>query len=103
MTSTQAYHDTEFLKEVWGLYAVGVTVLLLRSAIRLRTVGLRGFQGDDYVSILVLLCYTADAVTVDLTFRYGSNVDYTPAKLAQFDRQQMHQVIFGSRMQLFAW
>ncbi|KAK3678406.1 hypothetical protein LTR78_001703 [Recurvomyces mirabilis] len=103
MTSTQAYHDTEFLKEVWGLYAVGVTVLLLRSAIRVRTVGLRGFQGDDYVSILVLLCYTADAVTVDLTFHYGSNVDYSPAKLVGFNQQQIDQIIFGSRCQLAAW
>lgn len=102
MGSTQVYHDQEFLKEVWGLFGVGCCVLVLRFIVRLRTVGIRNFQGDDYISMLVLLCYTADAVTVTLTYLNGSNVDYTPEALTKLSKQENDQVIFGSRMQLFA-
>ncbi|KXL43633.1 hypothetical protein M433DRAFT_43595, partial [Acidomyces richmondensis BFW] len=96
-------HDPEFLKEVWGLFGVGCLVLVLRFIVRLRTVGIRKFEGDDYLVILVLLCYTADAVTVTLTYLNGSNVDYTPEALKKLDPQENEQVIFGSKMQLFAW
>jgi len=102
MGSTQVYHDPEFLKEVWGLFGVGCCILVLRFIVRLRTVGISNFQGDDYISVLVLLCYTADAVTVTLTYLNGSNVDYTPEALTKLDKQENDQVIFGSRMQLFA-
>lgn len=34
-------------------YALGVLILILRHVVRLRTVGLQGYQGDDYLSILV--------------------------------------------------
>jgi hypothetical protein len=63
MGSTQAYHEPEFLREVWGLYGLGVLILFLRFATRLRTVGVRQSKGDDYMAIVVLFCYTADAVT----------------------------------------
>ncbi|KAK5127580.1 hypothetical protein LTR85_006920 [Meristemomyces frigidus] len=103
MKSTQAYHNPEFLREVWGLYGVGVAVLVLRSLVRLRTVGLRKFQGDDYIIIFVLFCYTADAVASTLAYQYGTNVDYTPQQLAAFDHEQISNIVFGSKMELFAW
>lgn len=56
----------QFLREVWALYAIGVTTILLRFATRIKTVGFVGFQGDDYMNILVLMFYTVDAVTVNL-------------------------------------
>lgn len=34
-------------------YVLGTLILILRHAVRLRTVGLRGYQGDDYLSIVV--------------------------------------------------
>lgn len=41
-------------------------VLLLRFATRIKTVGLKGFQGDDYMSIIVLALFTMDAATVHI-------------------------------------
>lgn len=38
-------------QQTW--YALGVLILVLRHIVRLRTVGVRGYQGDDYLSILV--------------------------------------------------
>jgi len=60
----------KFLQEEWALYGIGAVVLLLRFATRLKTVGLRGFQGDDYMSILVLALFTIDAATVHIICRY---------------------------------
>lgn len=40
-------------------YALGVLILILRHIVRLRTVGLQGYQGDDYLSILVCFFITA--------------------------------------------
>lgn len=101
--STQVYHDPAYLTEVWALFGVGVAIFTVRFIVRLRTVGLRGFQGDDYMALVVLACYTADAITVTITYLEGSNVDYTAAKLAQLDDVQIKRIVFGSRMQLLAW
>jgi hypothetical protein len=43
-----------------------VAVLLLRFATRIKTVGFKGFQGDDYFSILTLGLFTIDAATVNI-------------------------------------
>lgn len=58
--------EIQFLREEWTLYGVGAAVLLLRFAIRIKTVGFKGFQGDDYMSILVLALFTMDAATVHI-------------------------------------
>ena len=56
----------QFLREEWALYGVGVAVILLRFATRIKTVGFRGFQGDDFFSLLVLAVFTMDAATVHI-------------------------------------
>lgn len=66
MSSTQVYHDASYMIEVWSLFGVGVAVLLARFLVRYRTVGIRQFAGDDYMSLVVLACYIADAITVSV-------------------------------------
>jgi len=50
-------------------------VLLTRFATRMKTVGFKGFQGDDYMSILVLALFTVDAATVQIIYYSGTNVE----------------------------
>jgi hypothetical protein len=45
--------DDSFLIECWTWYSLGCLIILLRYAVRLRTVGFRGFEGDDYIAFLV--------------------------------------------------
>jgi hypothetical protein len=45
--------DATFLPEQWTEYGIGVFIIFLRYFVRIRTVGFRGFQGDDYMSVLV--------------------------------------------------
>jgi hypothetical protein len=54
----------QFLEEAWSLYGIGITVLFLRFAIRLRTVGIWGFRGDDAFAFLLIAFFTLGAVTV---------------------------------------
>ncbi|EME79312.1 uncharacterized protein MYCFIDRAFT_50841, partial [Pseudocercospora fijiensis CIRAD86] len=103
MGSTQVYHKPAFLREVWALFGVGVGIILARFAVRLRTAGWRKFAGDDYMSIVVLACYTADAITVTITYLEGSNVDYTPEQISRLTEDQVDRVVYGSKMELFAW
>jgi hypothetical protein len=45
--------DDSFLIECWTWYGLGCLIILLRYVVRLRTVGFRGFEGDDYIAFLV--------------------------------------------------
>ncbi|KAF5233704.1 hypothetical protein FAUST_7955 [Fusarium austroamericanum] len=94
-----------FLYESWGLYALGLIILLARFTVRLRTVGWRGLQGDDAFSFLVLLFYTTDAVTVHLIYYLGTNIE---AGVASRDHKELtdseiRQYELGSKFQLVAW
>lgn len=74
--STQVYHrHGAYMREIWAWFAVGSVVLFTRAGVRLRTVGWRGLQGDDYMAIVVWLCLICDSVTVTVVYRFGSNVD----------------------------
>lgn len=103
MVDTQPEHAPSFLKEVWILFGVGAAVLALRFVVRSRIAGVRGFQGDDYMSIVVFLCYLVDAVTVTYTYYYGTNVDFTIERLETMSDAQLHQIKLGSQLQLLAW
>jgi hypothetical protein len=81
----------------------GSAVLLTRLGVRVRTVGFRQFTGDDYISLLVLLCYIGDAVTVDLTYHLGTNVDFTQERLLGMSESERQNVITGSKLELLAW
>ncbi|QPC80005.1 hypothetical protein HYE68_010757 [Fusarium pseudograminearum] len=94
-----------FLYESWGLYALGLIILIARFTVRLRTVGWRGLQGDDAFSFLVLLFYTTDAVTVHLIYYLGTNIE---AGVASQDHKELtdseiRQYELGSKFQLVAW
>lgn len=101
--STQAYHDPSFLKEVWGLFGIGCAIMTIRFIVRTRAVGVQNFEGDDWMAIVVLLCYTCDAVTVDLCYKFGTNVDFLPEQLEAFTEKQQKRIELGSKMQLLAW
>ena len=60
------------MKEVWGLYGVGVFVILLRMVVRIRTVGFKGWQGDDYMAVAVLVCKTSTSALAMILLLTGT-------------------------------
>lgn len=45
--------SNSYLPEITVEYVLGVLTIFLRWAVRLRTVGLGGFCGDDWLAVLV--------------------------------------------------
>lgn len=66
---------------------------MTRIAVRARTVGVRNLGGDDYISLLVLLCYVGDAITVDMTYRLGTNVDFSPSEFEAMSASDLQEVV----------
>lgn len=97
------YDDPTYLLESWILYGIGVLALLLRWAVRIRTVGFEGFQGDDYLAIVVLACFTSDAVAVKQIQHHGSNVDFTEAEMQAMTAHERSLVSYGSKLQFLCW
>ncbi|KAF4453283.1 hypothetical protein F53441_4013 [Fusarium austroafricanum] len=94
----------EFLIEEWTLYAFGTLLLFTRFAVRIKTVGLRGFQGDDFFSMLVLLFFTIDAFTVHLIYFYGTNLEAGDVmKTRQLKQWEIDEYTKGSKLELMAW
>lgn len=100
---TQKYGDPTYLRESWILYGIGVFVILLRFTVRARTVGFYNFQGDDYLTLLVLACFTSDAVAVQSIEHHGSNVDYTEHEMRAMTDQELKWVSYGSKLQFLCW
>ncbi|RGP65899.1 hypothetical protein FLONG3_9031 [Fusarium longipes] len=93
-----------FLLEAWGLYALGIIILLARFAVRIKTVGWRGLQGDDFFSFLVLLFFTGDAVTVHLIYYLGTNIEAGVAgREHDLTQAEIREYELGSKLQLAAW
>lgn len=49
---------TPFQKEAWSEYALGVCIILVRIFARIKVVGFKNWQGDDYFAILALVFWT---------------------------------------------
>jgi len=77
--------------------------LILRTAVRLRTVGIRNFKGDDYTTLAVFICYVGDAVSVTFAYHLGTNLDFTQEQLTKMTPAQIHTIGIGSRVETLAW
>lgn len=97
------YNDPRYLPEVWAWFGIGCLTLVLRYTVRIRTVGFRGFQGDDYIMAFAFIMYMLDAILVTLIFVYGDNVDFSPQDIASMTDAQIRSLEAGSRAQLAAW
>ncbi|KAF5530928.1 integral membrane protein PTH11 [Fusarium mexicanum] len=93
-----------FIIESWTLYVVGTLILFTRFAVRFKTVGWRGLQGDDFFSVLVLIFYAVDAFTVHLIYYLGTNIEAgVAAKSHTLTKDEIHEYETGSKLELAAW
>ncbi|KAF5623215.1 integral membrane protein PTH11 [Fusarium sp. NRRL 25303] len=93
-----------FIIESWTLYVFGTLILFSRFAVRFKTVGWRGLQGDDFFSVLVLIFYAVDAFTVHLIYYLGTNIEAgVAAKSRTLTHDEIHEYETGSKLELAAW
>ncbi|KAF5561187.1 integral membrane protein PTH11 [Fusarium phyllophilum] len=93
-----------FIIESWTLYVFGTLILFSRFAVRFKTVGWRGLQGDDFFSALVLIFYAVDAFTVHLIYYLGTNIEAgVAAKSHTLTNDEIQEYETGSKLELAAW
>ena len=90
--------DGRFLPEIWALFSVGVLWVVLRFAVRIRTVGIRGLQIDDGFAFLSVLCWTIIIVGIHITYFIGTNIDYSATEVWGLTEHQVEGISFGSKL-----
>lgn len=81
----------------------GTIVILLRYVARLRIVGWRRLQGDDFMMALVLAAYITYVISITYSYRYGTNLDWSEQKMSNMVPAHLKRIEIGSRLQLFSW
>ncbi|KAH8168785.1 hypothetical protein LIA77_10911 [Sarocladium implicatum] len=95
--------SSTYLPEIWSLYALGLIVILLRWLVRLRTVGLRGFQWDDYLNGAYLVLLTMNMIIAHITYYTGGNIDVTPGQVPKLSDSDVAILRYGSKLEFASW
>ncbi|KAI1841658.1 hypothetical protein JX266_012123 [Neoarthrinium moseri] len=95
----QLPQDSSYIPECLGWYGAGVLIIILRYATRLRTVGLAGFRGDDYLAFLYLILYTACIIIVYVTYYTGASLNVDPAKVDLLTDNDIRMLVKGSQIE----
>jgi len=94
---------TPFQTEAWAEYGIGTLVLFLRYFARWRAVGFKGWSGDDYFSILVLVFWTLELCMLELIGQYGTNIGIYDEIGKNLSKEQIARFEFGSKCLLMGW
>ncbi|KAI9927001.1 hypothetical protein ASPWEDRAFT_46459 [Aspergillus wentii DTO 134E9] len=94
---------TPFQKEAWTEYAIGVIILLLRIFARVKVVGFRNWQGDDYFAIIALLFWTAELTMLEMIGQYGTNIGLSDDQRAALTVGETLGLQIGSKCLLAGW
>ncbi|KAK1561743.1 uncharacterized protein LY79DRAFT_173697 [Colletotrichum navitas] len=95
--------DDTYLPEVWAWYAMGAFVILLRYVVRIRTVRISGFRGDDYLALLYLALYTINLYVVQVTYYTGANIDIPAAAVPSLSDHDVAVLELGSKLEFLSW
>ncbi|KAF7536018.1 hypothetical protein G7054_g4868 [Neopestalotiopsis clavispora] len=72
---------------------------MMRYATRLRTVGLDGFRGDDYLALVYLALYTACIIIVYVTYYTGASLNVDPDKVHLLTADDIRILRKGSQIE----
>ncbi len=61
-----AIKNFEFQTEAWSEYSIGVLLIFTRLFVRIKSVGFKGWNGDDFLILLVLGFWTAELTMLQL-------------------------------------
>ncbi|VTT59584.1 unnamed protein product [Fusarium fujikuroi] len=94
---------TPFQTEAWTEYGLGTLVLFLRYFARWKTVGFKGYQGDDYFALAALVFWTCELVMLELIGQSGTNIGVTDEMGAKMSAAEIAKREFGSKCLLAGW
>ncbi|KAF4999553.1 hypothetical protein FDECE_11474 [Fusarium decemcellulare] len=94
---------TPFQTEAWTEYGLGSAILFLRYFARWKTVGFKGWQGDDYFAVAALVFWTAELVMLELIGQNGTNIGITDEMGAKLTDAEIAKLEYGSKCLLAGW
>lgn len=90
-------------KELWGEYAAGAFMILLRFAARWHVVGLKNFGLEDILMLIALLSYSAITALIHLISNYGSTIGQTNESVYLLTEEQVASFIIGQKLTFADW
>jgi len=90
--------DKKFLPEIWILFSIGVLWVVMRFAVRFRTVGIRGLQIDDGFAFFSVVCWAVIIMGIHITYFTGTNIDYSATEVWDLTEHQVERASFGSKL-----
>lgn len=96
LTFDNSFADT-LKRESWSFYGVACAVVILRTFARVRQVGRKGLQPDDYLVWLALGLYTGLVVCLNNIAEGGGSNLYPPGTPA-FTPEEVKERIRGSKV-----
>ena len=100
--------QADFVAEAFTLLSIGILIIFLRTYARLRQVGIRNFEADDWLMLLVIVPYTIEtalAYTVGAQFHGLTNSGMTDEerKALSPDSDEHAWRVGGSKIQVAGW
>ncbi|PYI03982.1 hypothetical protein BO78DRAFT_348602, partial [Aspergillus sclerotiicarbonarius CBS 121057] len=89
--------------ETWIECLIGIFVILLRLYARAKVVGVKKWQPDDYISIMVLLFWAVEVIVFKFVVRFGSNNGLNDEQRASISVTEMREEMFGAQCLLAGW
>ncbi|GLA37342.1 hypothetical protein AnigIFM63309_004255 [Aspergillus niger] len=89
--------------EEWVEMAIGMFVILLRLYARTRAVGVRKWQGDDYLGIVALVLWVTEVFMFKFVFRFGANARLSDEQRASMEEWEIGEREFGAKCLLVSW
>ncbi|KAI8630336.1 hypothetical protein F5Y19DRAFT_429732 [Xylariaceae sp. FL1651] len=98
----------QFVTEDWTLFSIGLVATITRTFARVRQVGFKGLQGDDYLVWLGMVFYAAEtslAYAVGAAAKGLANNGMTDEQRIALDpsSSEYHLRVVGCRIQLAGW
>ncbi|KAJ0425726.1 hypothetical protein BJY00DRAFT_157536 [Aspergillus carlsbadensis] len=98
MASLGAEFGRSFARETWTLYGVGMLGVVLRFVARIRRLGIRNLQSDDYVMIFASVWYTILCVALNqVASGGGSNL------MTDEDKKNLTPAVYAERVKGSKW
>lgn len=90
-------------KELWGEYAVGAFMILLRFYSRWHVVGFENFGLEDIFMFIALLSYSAITALIHLITNHGSTIGQTSESVYLLTDEQVASFIIGQKLTFADW
>ncbi|OJI97057.1 hypothetical protein ASPVEDRAFT_78797 [Aspergillus versicolor CBS 583.65] len=97
MSSLGAEYGRAFARETWTLYAVGMLGVVLRFTARIRRLGIRNLQSDDYVMVFAVIWYTILCVALNSVASGGGSNLMTDEDIANLTPEIYEERVKGSK------